>query len=85
LTTAHSTGKTKKLPELINEALKKHDRKLINENISFNSSDVPIGASTNVKEQLSNRLAKDSYFASTESELELLNCTRSIRQTKVVS
>jgi hypothetical protein len=50
------------LPELINEALKKHDRKLINENISFNSSDVPIGASTNVKEQLSNRLAKEFGF-----------------------
>jgi len=61
------------LPELINEALKKHDKKFINENINFNSNDVPIGVGVNVKEHLSNRLAKEFGLPQHQQSLKVID------------
>lgn len=57
------------LPELINEALKKHNKKFINENINFNSNDIPLNG--NIKEQLSNKLAKEFGFPQHQSQQSL--------------
>ena len=60
------------LPELINEALKKHNNKFINENINFNSSDVPT-MGINVREQLSNKLAKEFGFPQHQQSLKVID------------